>query len=80
MQDIQAHLRSLPMSAQKVRLVVDLVRGKEANEALEMQPELVNHSPFEDGWFFKLEDVDPAELDGLMDAAAYANYVAAADA
>lgn len=36
MHDIQAHLRSLPMSAQKVRLVVDLVRGKDANEALEL--------------------------------------------
>jgi large subunit ribosomal protein L22 len=36
MHDIQAHLRFLPMSAQKVRLVVDLVRGKGANEALEM--------------------------------------------
>ena len=36
MADIQAHLRFLPMSAQKVRLVVDLVRGKGANEALEM--------------------------------------------
>ena len=36
MHDIQAHLRSLPMSAQKVRLVVDLVRGKNANDALEM--------------------------------------------
>ena len=36
MHDIQAHLRFLPMSAQKVRLVVDLVRGKNANEALEM--------------------------------------------
>lgn len=36
MADIQAHLRFLPMSAQKVRLVVDLVRGKDANEALEM--------------------------------------------
>jgi large subunit ribosomal protein L22 len=36
MNDIQAHLRFLPMSAQKVRLVVDLVRGKGANEALEM--------------------------------------------
>jgi len=36
MHDIQAHLRSLPMSAQKVRLVVDLVRGKDANSALEM--------------------------------------------
>ena len=35
MHDIQAHLRSLPISAQKVRLVVDLVRGQNANEALE---------------------------------------------
>ncbi len=36
MHDIQAHLKNLPMSAQKVRLVVDLVRGKGANDALEM--------------------------------------------
>ena len=36
MHDIQAHLKFLPMSAQKVRLVVDLVRGKDANDALEM--------------------------------------------
>ena len=36
MQDIQAKLRFLPLSAQKVRLVIDLVRGKDAVEALEM--------------------------------------------
>jgi large subunit ribosomal protein L22 len=36
MMDIRAHLRFLPISAQKVRLVTDLVRGKSANEALEM--------------------------------------------
>jgi large subunit ribosomal protein L22 len=35
MQDIRAQLRFLPLSAQKVRLVVDLVRGKDAVEALE---------------------------------------------
>jgi large subunit ribosomal protein L22 len=34
--DIRAHLRFLSISAQKVRLVVDLVRGKNANDALEM--------------------------------------------
>jgi len=34
MQDIRAQLRFLPLSAQKVRLVIDLVRGKDANEAL----------------------------------------------
>ncbi len=36
MADIRAHLRFLPVSAQKVRLVIDLVRGKDANSALEM--------------------------------------------
>ncbi len=36
MADIQAHLRFLSISAQKVRLVVDLVRGKKANDALEI--------------------------------------------
>jgi large subunit ribosomal protein L22 len=35
MQDIHAHLRFLPLSAQKVRLVIDLVRGKDAVDALE---------------------------------------------
>ncbi len=45
------------------------------NTALDERPELVNESPYEDGWFFKLKDVDPAELDALMDAAAYEKYV-----
>ena len=34
--DIRAQLRFLPVSAQKVRLVVDLVRGKDAVRALEL--------------------------------------------
>ena len=34
--DIRASARFVPMSAQKVRLVVDLVRGREAVEALEI--------------------------------------------
>ena len=36
MHDIHAQLRFLSISAQKVRLVVDLVRGRNANEALDM--------------------------------------------
>lgn len=36
MTDIRAYLRFLPISAQKVRLVVDLVRGKNATEALDL--------------------------------------------
>jgi len=36
MQDIQAKLRFLPLSAQKVRLVIDMIRGKDAVEAMEI--------------------------------------------
>ncbi len=45
------------------------------NEALDAQPELVNASPYGDGWFFKLADVEEGELADLMDAAAYEAYV-----
>ena len=46
----------------------------EANAALEEDPALVNTSPEEDGWFFKMTVADKAELDGLMDAAAYKSF------
>ncbi len=36
MQDIQAKIRFLSQSAQKVRAVIDMVRGKNANDALEI--------------------------------------------
>jgi len=36
MADIHAKLNNLAQSAQKVRAVIDVVRGKDANEALEM--------------------------------------------
>jgi len=35
-QNIHAEARAIPISAQKVRLVVDVVRGKNVNEALDM--------------------------------------------
>ena len=43
----------------------------EVNSALEEDPALVNTAPETDGWFFKLALADPAQLEGLMDAAAY---------
>lgn len=43
----------------------------EGNSALEDDPELVNSSPEEEGWFFKLTVQDAGELEGLMNAAAY---------
>ena len=41
------------------------------NEALEDSPELVNESPYGDGWFFKLQADDPTELENLLDSQAY---------
>lgn len=43
----------------------------ETNAALEDDPALVNTSPEEDGWFFRMTVADAGQLDGLMDAAAY---------
>ncbi len=48
----------------------------ESNAALEGEPELVNSDPETGGWLFRLTLSDPAELEGLMDQAAYDAYVA----
>ena len=48
----------------------------EGNPALEEDPALVNTSPEEEGWFFKMTIGDKAELDGLMDAKAYEAFCA----
>lgn len=44
----------------------------ENNSALEDSPELVNSDPYGDGWLFRMQLSDPSELDGLLDAEAYA--------
>ncbi|WP_019590638.1 glycine cleavage system protein GcvH [Thioalkalivibrio sp. ALE20] len=49
----------------------------ETNAELEDSPEKVNESPFEDGWLFRMKPADAGELDGLMDADAYAAHVEA---
>jgi glycine cleavage system H protein len=43
----------------------------ENNPAIAEDPALVNRDPTGDGWFFKLEPADPAELDALLDQAGY---------
>ncbi|MDE2436691.1 MAG: glycine cleavage system protein GcvH [Sphingomonadales bacterium] len=48
----------------------------EANGALEGEPELVNTQAESGGWLYRIKLSDPAELDGLMDEAAYKAYVA----
>ena len=46
----------------------------EGNTALEDEPELVNSSPEDEGWFFRLIVADTSELDGLMDEGAYKTF------
>lgn len=43
----------------------------EVNEALRDDPSLANSDPLAAGWFFKIRISDPAQLDGLLDEAAY---------
>ena len=42
------------------------------NDALKDKPELINSSPLDQGWLFRLKVSNAAELDALLDAAGYA--------
>lgn len=46
------------------------------NEAVGGRPELVNEDPYGEGWLIRVRLSDPAELDQLMDADAYREYLA----
>ena len=48
----------------------------EGNSAIADDPSLINRDPEGEGWFFKLTLSDPEELTGLMDEAAYREWVA----
>jgi glycine cleavage system H protein len=47
----------------------------ERNPLLEERPEVVNEQPYGDGWIVVLESSDRSELEALMDAAAYREFV-----
>lgn len=46
------------------------------NQALAEDPELINASPMQDGWFFRIEASNPADLDSLMDQDGYERFLA----
>jgi glycine cleavage system H protein len=46
------------------------------NERLAEQPELVNQSPYEDGWMIRLRVTSSGEVAQLLDAAAYEAHIA----
>jgi glycine cleavage system H protein len=43
----------------------------EINENLSDNPEIINSSPYEDGWFFKVKPQNINELDEMLDSDAY---------
>lgn len=66
-----------------VKAVSDLyspVSGKiaEVNDKLSSAPETINSDPYGEGWIVKMELTDPSELEKLMDAAAYKEFLATA--
>jgi glycine cleavage system H protein len=69
-------------TVEAVKTVSDLylpVAGtiNEVNPALGDEPELVNSEPYGEGWMIKMTVNNPADVSGLMDAAAYKNLVGA---
>ncbi|NLJ01088.1 MAG: glycine cleavage system protein GcvH [Bacteroidales bacterium] len=67
-------------SIEAVKTVSDLlmpVAGEvlELNAKLDDEPELVNKDPFGEGWIIKVAVNDEAELDGLMTAEAYKEFI-----
>lgn len=68
-------------NVESVKAVSDIyapIDGKilSVNDTLESQPEQINESPHQDGWLVVIEASDVSQLEGLMDADAYASYVA----
>jgi glycine cleavage system H protein len=69
---------------ESVKAVADLyapVDGTvvEVNEELLDQPESINSDPYGDGWVYKVEVKDAAQLDKLMDKEAYEKFVVEED-
>ncbi len=48
----------------------------EVNSGLDDTPEALNTDPYGAGWIFAIDLADPAEVEGLMDAAGYEAFLA----
>jgi glycine cleavage system H protein len=47
----------------------------DVNKTLTDRPEIINADPYEKAWFFTIKNFSGADLDGLIDAAAYDSFV-----
>ena len=68
---------------ESVKAVSDLyspVSGEvvEVNQGVNDRPELVNQSPYDEGWLVRVRLADPAELDNLLTAKQYDELIAPA--
>ena len=65
-------------SVKAVSDVVSPLSGEvvEVNAKAVDEPEVVNDDPYGDGWLIRIRMAEPAEIDSLMDAAAYRAHVA----
>ena len=71
--DVLANIESV----KSVAAVYAPVGGKviDVNSELENSPELINEYPYEDGWICVLEMRDPSEVEDLLTAEEYAEYL-----
>ena len=51
----------------------------DVNDKLETEPELLNNSPYEDGWLIKVKISDPSEIEKLMSSKDYEKFVNSVD-
>ncbi len=63
-----------------VKTVADLyspLSGKiiEINESLETEPNLINDSPYDNGWIFKIEINSKDEVNNLLDSNSYKEII-----
>lgn len=56
----------LPISGEVIKI----------NERLENEPELINQSPYDDGWFFEIKIEDEHESKSLLSCSAYRKLIA----
>lgn len=67
-------------SAETSKSVSDLISPLDAvvaevNTVLNDTPEVINNSPYDDGWILRLTDYKTEELEALLDAKAYTEFL-----
>jgi len=64
-------------SVKSVSEIYSPISGKiiEVNKKLDDSPEIINESPYDDGWIVKIEITNKSEISSLLDAKLYKNIL-----